>query len=76
MKALSKGKADDNLNNELMYVLNLRYNPFGKYDTVDETDLKYTEKFKMSIAGSVVFNAKRKDEKVEDADTIAEGLQN
>ena len=62
MKALSKGKADDNLDNELMYVLNLRYNPFGKYDTVDETDLKYTEKFKMSIASSVVFNAKKKDE--------------
>ena len=71
VKALSKGKADDNLDNELMYVLNLRYNPFGKYDTVDETDLKYTEKFKMSIAGSVVFNAKKKDEKLEDADTIA-----
>src|SRR3989338_5254965 len=34
VKALSKGKADDNLDNELMYVLNLRYNPFGKYDTV------------------------------------------
>lgn len=71
VKALSKGKADDNLDNELMYVLNLRYNPFGKYDTVDETDLKYTEKFKMSIASSVVFNAKKKDEKLEDADTIA-----
>src|SRR3990172_457201 len=25
---------DDNKDNELMYVLNLRYNPFGKYDTV------------------------------------------
>ena len=71
VKALSKGKADDNLDNELMYVLNLRYNPFGKYDTVDETDLKYTGKFKMSIASSVVFNAKKKDEKLEDADTIA-----
>ena len=71
VKALSKGRADDNLDNELMYVLNLRYNPFGKYDTVDETDAKYTEKFKMSVAGSVVFNAKRKDEKLEDTDTIA-----
>ena len=71
VKALSKGKADDNLDNELMYVLNLRYNPFGKYDTIDETDVKHTEKFKMSLAGSVVFNAKRKDEKLEDADTIA-----
>ncbi len=71
VKALSKGRADDNLDNELMYVLNLRYNPFGKYDTVDETDLKYTEKFKMSIAGSVVFNPKLKDEKLENTDSIA-----
>ncbi len=62
---------DDNLDNELMYVLNLRYNPFGKYDTVDETDVKYTEKFKATVAASVAFNAKNRDEKLEDTDTIA-----
>ncbi|OHB99051.1 MAG: hypothetical protein A3G70_02330, partial [Planctomycetes bacterium RIFCSPLOWO2_12_FULL_39_13] len=62
---------NDNLDNELMYVLNLRYNPFGKYDYVDETDLKYCDKFKASIAGSVVFNAKKEDEKLEDTDSIA-----
>src|SRR3989338_4613361 len=61
---------DDNLNNELMYVFNIRYNPFGKYDYVDETDLKYCDKFKASIAGSVVFNPKERDEKLVDSDGI------
>ena len=61
---------DDNLDNELMYVLNLRYNPFGKYDTVDETDLKFTEKFKASVAASVVVNPKERDEKLVDSDGI------
>jgi len=61
---------DDNKDNELMYVLNLRYNPFGKYDTIDETDIKNTEKFKATIGASVAFNGKVKDEKPEDTDTI------
>ena len=61
---------DDNKDNELMYVLNLRYNPFGKYDTVDETDIKNTEKFKATIGASVAFNGKVKDEKPADTDTI------
>ncbi|UJS16167.1 MAG: porin [Candidatus Jettenia sp.] len=62
---------DENLDNELMYVLNLRYNPFGKYDYADETDVKYTEKFKATVGASVVFNAKKGDEKLEDTDAIA-----
>src|SRR3990167_8408635 len=61
---------DDNKDNELMYVLNLRYNPFGKYDTIDETDIKNTEKFKATIGASVAFNGKVKDEKPADTDTI------
>lgn len=61
---------DDNLDNELMYVFNIRYNPFGKYDTVDESDLKFTEKFKASVAASVVVNPKDRDEKLEDTDGI------
>ena len=61
---------DDNKDNELMYVLNLRYNPFGKYDTIDETDIKNTEKFKATIGASVAFNGKVKDEKPEDTDTL------
>ena len=61
---------DDNKDNELMYVLNLRYSPFGKYDTIDETDIKNTEKFKATIGASVAFNGKVKDEKPEDTDTI------
>ncbi len=61
---------DDNLNNELMYVFNIRYNPFGKYDTVDESDLNFTEKFKASVAASVVVNPKERDEKLVDSDGI------
>ena len=61
---------NDNLDNELMYVLNLRYNPFGKYDTVDETDIDYNEKFKATIGASVVFNPKEMDEKLVDSDGI------
>lgn len=61
---------EDNLDNELMYVFNVRYNPFGEYDTVDESDLKFTEKFKASAAASVVVNPKVKDEKIEDSDGL------
>ncbi|MEP9410757.1 MAG: porin [Candidatus Brocadia sp.] len=61
---------DDNLNNELMYVFNIRYNPFGKYDTIDESDWKFTEKFKASVAASVVINPKERDEKLVDSDGI------
>ncbi len=61
---------EDNLNNELMYVFNIRFNPFGKYDTVDESDLKYTDKFKASVAASVVINPKEQDEKLVDSDGI------
>lgn len=61
---------EDNLDNELMYVFNVRYNPFGKYDNVDETDVKYTEKFKASVAASVVVNPKERDEKFEDTDGL------
>lgn len=61
---------EDNLDNELMYVFNVRYNPFGKYDAVDESDLKFTETFKASVAASVVVNPKTKDEKLVDSDGI------
>ncbi|TVM00696.1 MAG: porin [Candidatus Brocadia sp. WS118] len=61
---------EDNLDNELMYVFNVRYNPFGKYDTIDESDLKFTEKFKASVAASVVVNPKERDEKLEDTDGL------
>lgn len=61
---------EDNLDNELMYVFNVRYNPFGTYDAVDESDLKFTEKFKASVAASVVVNPKERDEKFEDTDGL------
>ncbi|MDO8141763.1 MAG: porin [Candidatus Brocadiales bacterium] len=61
----------DNIDNELMYVLNLRYNPFGEYDYYDETDVSYTDKLKATIGASVAFNAKDNDKKLKDTDTIA-----
>ncbi len=61
----------DNIDNELLYVLSLRYNPFGKYDYYDETDVKYTDKFKATIGASVAFNAKDQDKKLKNTDTTA-----
>ncbi|MDR4508471.1 MAG: OprO/OprP family phosphate-selective porin [Candidatus Brocadiaceae bacterium] len=68
-KEFDEGK--DNLDNELMYVLNMRYNPFGKYDYYDESYLSYSEKVKATIGVSVTFNAKKKDEKQEEFNNIA-----
>lgn len=62
---------DDNLDNELMYVLGVRYNPFGKYDYYDETDVKYSDTLKATIGASVTFNPKDRDEKLENTDAIA-----
>ncbi|MCF6157855.1 MAG: porin [wastewater metagenome] len=62
---------EDDINNELMYVLNLRYNPFGKFNYYDETDYAYTETLKATIGASVAFNAKLDDEKLENTDSIA-----
>lgn len=60
---------DENIDNELMYVLSARYNPFGIYDYYDETDLKYSETFKATIGASLVYNGKEKDTKPVDTNT-------
>lgn len=60
----------DNLDNKFMYVLNLRYNPFGRYDYYDETDIRYSDTLKATIGTAVVFNGKVNDEKIRDTDTI------
>ena len=60
-----------NTDNELMYVLSARYNPFGKYDYYDETDVKHSDKLMATIGASVVFNAKDKDVKLANTNTIA-----
>ncbi len=65
-QGLNKG---DNIDNKLMPVLSLRYNPFGKYDYYDETDVKYTESFKATIGASVAFNGKVQDVKLRDSNT-------
>ncbi len=59
-----------NTDNELLYVLNARYNPFGKYDYYDETDVKYTDTLKATIGASVAFNGKDSDEKLEKTNTV------
>ncbi|MDO8141764.1 MAG: porin [Candidatus Brocadiales bacterium] len=61
----------DNIDNKLMYVLSVRYNPFGKYDYYDETDVKYSDKLKATIGASLAYNAKVVDEKLRDTDTVA-----
>lgn len=67
---------DENIDNELLYVLTARYYPFGDYKSYsivggwDETDVKYEEKFNVVIGASVVYNAKERDTKPVDTDTI------
>ncbi|MFO0792762.1 MAG: porin [Candidatus Brocadiaceae bacterium] len=61
---------DVNTDNELMYVMSARYNPFGIYDYYDETDLKYTETFKATMGASIVYGGKEKDAKVPDSNII------
>ncbi len=61
---------DENLDNELMYVLSLRYNPLGKFNYYDGTDLGYSETLKATMGASVAFNGKEKDVKRDDADVI------
>ena len=60
----------DNIDNKLMYVLNARYNPFGKYDYYDETDVKYSDTLKATIGASVAFDGKANDEKIKNTNTI------
>lgn len=67
---------DENINNELLYVLTARYYPFGWYNSYniatgwDETDVKYEEKFKAVIGASMVYNAKERDKKLADTDSV------
>lgn len=60
----------DNTDNELMYVLGARYNPFGSYDYYDETDIIYSEKVKATIGAAVTFNAKKQDVKLVDTNSV------
>lgn len=67
---------DENIDNELLYVLTARYYPFGWYNSYnlatgwDETDVKYEEKFKAVIGASIVYNAKERDKKLADTDSV------
>ena len=77
-KAIGK---DENIDNELLYVLTARYYPFGDYKSYsivggwDETDEKYEEKFNAVIGASVVYNAKERDTKPVDTDTIIGNIE-
>lgn len=63
--------ANENIDNKLMYVLGVRYNPFGKYDYYDETDVAYSETPKATVGAAVVFNPKLQNKKLEDTDGVA-----
>lgn len=65
------GSANANTDNELMYVLGVRYNPFGKYDYYDETDLVYSKTPKATVGAATVFNPKLDDEKLKDTNGVA-----
>ena len=65
----SKLNNGDNIDNKLLYVLSLRYNPFGEYDYYDETDVKYSDKLKTTVGASVAFNGKANDEKIKNTNT-------
>ena len=57
-----------NTDNKLMGVLSIRYNPFGKYDYYDETDVKYSDTLKATVGASVAFNGKKVDVKTPNTD--------
>ena len=67
---------DENIDNELLCVLTARYYPFGWYNSYnivsgwDETSVKCEEDFKAVIGASVVNNAKERDRKLADTDSI------
>ncbi|MEP9412472.1 MAG: porin [Candidatus Brocadia sp.] len=67
---------DENTDNELLYVATVRYYPFGWYKSYnlatgwDESSLKDQEGFKAVIGASAVYNAKEKDKKLADTDSV------
>ncbi len=67
---------DENIDNELLYVLTTRYYPFGWYESYnlatgwDESSAKDDKNFKAVIGASVVSNAKEKDKKLTDTDSV------
>ncbi|GJQ49786.1 phosphate-selective porin O and P [Candidatus Kuenenia stuttgartiensis] len=61
---------DENLDNEIMSVLSLRYNPFGKFNYYDGTDIGYSKTLKATFGSSVAFNGKKRDVKRDDTDII------
>lgn len=63
-------KTSANVDNELMYILGLRYNPFGEYDYYDETDIKYSKDLKVTMGAAVTFNAKKQDVKLMDTNSV------
>jgi len=68
--------SDENTDNKLMYVFTTRYYPFGWYNSYniatgwDESSLKDEEGFKAVIGASAVYNAKEKDKKLENTDSV------
>jgi hypothetical protein len=48
-------RSDDNTINTMLYMARASYYPFGPYASYLESDLEYTESFKMHIAGGIGF---------------------
>jgi len=48
-------RSDDNTINTMLYMARASYYPFGPYVSYLESDLEYTESFKMHIAGGIGF---------------------
>ncbi|MGQ3684513.1 MAG: porin [Candidatus Loosdrechtia sp.] len=61
--------ANVNIDNKLMYVLSVRYNPFGKFDYYSDTDLAHSGTLKATMGAAVVFNPKLRDKPSEEAGT-------
>ena len=63
-------RSDDNAINTMLYMARASYYPFGPYVSYLESDLEYTESFKMHIAGGIGFEQIGQNESDSDEDEM------
>ena len=63
-------RSDDNTINTMLYMARASYYPFGPYVSYLESDLEYTESFKMHIAGGIGFEQIGQNESDSDEDEM------
>jgi hypothetical protein len=63
-------RSDDNTINTMLYLGRASYYPFGPYVSYLESDLEYTESFKMHIAGGIGFAQTGQNESDSDEDEM------